>query len=211
MSVIISHKDAKLIDHIKREHLAKYGFPIIEGYLTHWYFIYDENDEPIAGMAVAMINEESYPFVAEGIKPESIAGINPEKTRELTNFFSFRDDRWLVDLVELAHVALSDFDEMGLNDVILFTHRPIYRFLRMKQGFDISFIQPSIKVLDVDSALSRLKDYYGNTLEYSEEENYLKRHKPRGVMFKVEQALASIKERNPSFYSRAEQPTRVDD
>ncbi|EHT4943464.1 hypothetical protein VV99796_03498 [Vibrio vulnificus] len=195
MNSIISDNDVKMISDINNLLVEKYGLPIIEEGLVSWYFIYDENSIPVAGIALAEVSEGSYPFIVEGVNLDSLITISSADTRELTNFFSFRENRWLLDLLELGHAALSDLENTSIKNVILFTPRPIYRFLSIKQGFNISFIRPSRKEIDVPTAVTRLKERYGTKLEYEAEKNYLVRHRPRGVTFSVEQALASLREK----------------
>lgn len=193
MNSVIRTNDQRLINYVRKEHLKVFKFPVFELGLTDWYFKCGEDGMPVSGFSVAQVNEDSYPFVAEGKHPDEVWDEDVLKPRELTNLFSFNDQDWLQDIVDLMYAALCDFNTSGTSDVVVFTHKPLLRFFERKQGFDISYIEPTVKKLDADSALERMKERYGfEGMNYDFEEHYLKRHRPRGVTFNVKQALGKL-------------------
>ena len=193
MNSVIRTNDQRLINYVRKEHLRVFKFPVFELALTDWYFICGEDGLPVSGFSVAKVNQHSYPFVAEGKHPNEVWDENVERPRELTNLFSFNEEDWLHDIIDLMHAALFDFEVSGTSDVVVFTHKPLLRFFERKQGFKIRYLDPKVTVLDFEQALERMKKCYGfEGMNYDFEEHYLKRHRPRGVTFNVHQALSQL-------------------
>ncbi|RXJ70665.1 hypothetical protein CS022_22635 [Veronia nyctiphanis] len=188
MNNIVHDIKLEYLGFVREIHLEKFGIPIIEESITSWFYILDENKNPISGISIAEVNKSSYPILVEDVKIKNGIFID---TCEITNFFCLTDENWTISFTHLIHAALSHLNRREVKKSIMFGSRAMRKFLKNKKNFNLKLIKERDN-FDFDTALSNLKKEYGNSLNYNNESSYLKKNDPRAFIFDVKESLENL-------------------